>query len=266
MIENKKSKKSLVEHKIIKQPIEKIKWEPGVDAFNNEEIPPKYDGASPKKIIEWIELNPSLIDSKKGEFEKQSDFDKRIKAEKIAEENSQANNYKYAFILNDDRFQYGNYDADKEVYIPRSLINSYLIKFESSYSNLGSYIESNAYGAKVSINKFYNVDYGIVLNVDLLRNSNLFDVEGSSFRLNENLSLPLDVAKRIETSNIKFLVSGKIDSNGVSSHSSCIKPKFDNPMDGCLVTKYLIINVDRVIAYIYSTGEVIYNQDLNISN
>lgn len=246
---NKKQEKSIKE----------IQWQPGIDVYNGEKIPPYFNGVSPKRIIQWIEAR---YFQKKSEFEKQADYD-----EKVSIANNEIKFGQYAFRIPTSSIGYEKYDADNEMYIPNSRA-SVSGDFDISLDNsdLGSYIGSNVYGKNVKISKFFNEAYGISIDKNYSFKGNLFDIQGGYLKLVEYLNVSLSAAKKIKTNDITFLIIGEIESSIISNRSSCIKPTIDSPYDGCISRKYISLKPSRIIVYVYSTGDILYDQNHNSEN
>lgn len=254
------SKKNNTNQKISKKlalsTLKETHWEPNVDIFNFEKLPPKYNGISTKKIIDWVE---EKFHPKKSEFEKQSEFEQRIDTISRVFDGKT-----FAFSPDDTDlgFKYEKYDADLESYLSqshKSTGSTFVVNTDIKYTDLGSYVASNAYGKETKVTKFAIQKYGVQFNLNYIDDSGLVDSTG---RL-EPLKFPINYAKNTTARDIRFLYIGELESAKVPKESvSCVKPTFDNPSEGCITTKYYILTPSRVIIYLYSTGQILFDKKI----
>lgn len=249
------------QEKAVKAP-EAVVWNPNDDVFSaDSKISPKFNGTSPKAIVEWISAR---YPTAKGEFEKQSEYDeKRMAVE------SQIFNKNYAFRAGNaflSTLKYEKYDADSESYAPdkyRPISGALKENIETRHSDLGTYSASNAYGRTVQVSKFYTENYGIVIDSSHLLRSGMFSQEQySGIKLAENLKVPIDIAKTINKDNINFLFIGELESATIKKESACLTPKIDSPFDGCSSSQYISVKPKKIVVYEYESGQILYEKHL----
>lgn len=235
-------------------------WNPDIDIFKfTDSLPKNYEGASAEAMVKWVLKNAPR---EKGEFEKQADYE-----QKISETEGLIKEKLYAFYLSED-MAYEKYDADKEVFLPKSyqrisFTGKDLKTFNlaSNNSKLGSYVASNAYGKSVTVEKFYNVNFGVFLTKNDLLKTGFFKDNKYSIELN-NVSIPIEKAKVIKASDISILVVGNIGVRNIEHTSGCLSPKIDSPYDGCIVGDYLPLTLKKMYIYHKPSGEVIAMKDI----
>jgi len=241
---------------------EAVVWNPNDGVFSaDSKIPPKFNGTSPKDILDWI---GARYPTTKGEFEKQSEYDdKRIAVE------SQILNKNYAFTVGrsfSSNLKYEKYDADSESYVPYqygSISGALRENIDTKHTNLGTYSASNAYGRTVEVRKFYIENHGIVIDTSHLLRSGMFSQEKySGIKLSKNLKVPIDIAKTINKNNINFLFIGELESAVIKKESVCITPKIDSPSDGCSSSQYISVKPKKIVVYEYESGQILYETHL----
>lgn len=263
------STKKTQQEKSVKIP-EAVEWSPSDDVFMaDSKIPPRFNGASPKAIIGWIDARYPAV---KGEFEKQSEYDaKRTAVENQIFKKSYAFRVGHAFS---SKLKYQKYDADSESYVPYKFDSIYDVleeDIETRHSNLGTYSASNAYGRSVQVSKFYMENHGISIRSSHLLRSGMFSQESPQMfstksipgiYLAENLKVPIDTAKTIDKDNINFLFVSELESVVIKKSSVCLTPKIDSPSDGCSISRYISVRPKKIIVYEYESGQILYEKNL----
>ena len=252
-----------------KQVAEAIKpkdWDPTTDIFDPDKpLPQNYSGTSAKEIIIWIEKkNP-----KKGEFEKQAEFNERI-----ARENSVFDGKLYAFKIYSGKYigadiRYESYDADKEafisnpgfMFISKGTVN---FKLQGGGTELGSYIGTNGYGQSIKVEKSYGEYFGIHVDANELKSTNLFkNKTDSSLGFVHELNMPIEEARKFDLKKINALLIGSINPTDIKEDSGCSKPTIDKPYDGCTTWKYVRLNLKEIIIYNSDSGKILHQTSSN---
>ena len=233
-------------------------WNPVAEAFEySGNLPPKYNGTSAGGLIRWIERKGL---DKKGEFEKQAEFERRV-----ADEMSTLAGKLFAFRIDTDEVRYKAFDADKEAFLPDSVVGISFIQdveftTEKLDRTLGTYIGQNAYGASVKVTKVEGEWSGIRIRREDLLESKMFAEErySSRMKLSHELKMSIDRARTVDAKNIAFLAVGSIDAPDIKSDAICLTPKVDSPYDGCTSTKYVLLKIKKFVLYDFKSGEVLY--------
>lgn len=268
-----------------KKTTEAEKWNPTAEVFDfSGKLPPKYNGTSAAGLIRWIETKGL---NKKGEFEKQAEFERRV-----ADEMKILGGKLFAFRIDTYGVLYGGFDADKKVFLPESSIGTFF-NYEVRYkvfdpdkeaflpdssvrivfgpddaatfeteelgTMLGTYIGQNAYGASAEVKKLLVEKYGIRIRRKDFLESKMFAESGfGNLRLNE-LKMPIDRARTIGAENIAFLAVGSIDAPDVKERFHCVTPTVESPVEGCINEKYVLLKVRKFVLYDFNSGEVLYD-------
>lgn len=235
--------------------IEKLKvipkWTPSDDMYLEiDKLPPRYEGASPDKIIEWLNDN---FPQKKDEFEKQAEYEE--KKQLLMKD---LGSRRYAFRVLSRPFQFSQYDAEAEAFVTNMYPIGTHITVASKSAKMGTYIASNSYGKQVEVTKYLFEHFGLYVNPNDFSNSQI----ASSHKVTLPIKVPLSLARNIDKSNINILLIGNIDDPIIEIVGRTGKPTIDNPSETYSLSKYISFKVKKVVVYDFLSGDIYHQEEL----
>lgn len=190
-----------------------------------------------------------LLNAKKDEYETEEQYQSRM---------SKVDQAKYYF-LGDLEQSNVSYDAERQMFIVNKMTNSNTnysdyssslkFKLHTDMIEKGSYIGSNAYGAKAKITKADIVNRSLIVTIPYSRKSSLTYIVG-------NAIVDPITAKKIRD-KLKFLYVGQAKFSEVTMSKSHFSPTMDLALDGDSTNYSIKFKLEGLYLYDSSTNKVL---------
>lgn len=215
-------------------------------------FPPKYLGTNIDVVLEKIKKITKQIGSK-GEFETKDQYQKRI--DSVAEK----------FGSNEEVFVFskGNifesYDPDSEAFVLHKSDSSNSIDLRHSEKTLGSYMGSNAYGAKTLIKRVQGYSLDLVYDQ---KPFNYYKYQAVNFGLVE-IKVNPSIAMRLK-GNIAVAYTVKLEAPYYNKSSrGWGSPTFSDPVERTDIAELIYITPIRIDVFEFDSGKKLKTFELD---